>query len=96
MESNGFKPSTLVETYHPGMQLQEMQNIYKAIPNHFDKNADSNLIKYYFDSFIDLENSITQIKENFVQNDNITYDASVGFSLRTKIKNSMKQLCDKV
>lgn len=96
MESDGFKPASLVEKYHPNMQLQEMQNLYKAVPNYFDKNADSNLIQYYFDSFIDLEKSISQIKENFVQSENITYDASVGFSLRTKIKNSMKQLCDKV
>lgn len=31
-----------------------------------------------------------------MQSENIAYDASVGFSLRTKIKHSMKQLCDKV
>lgn len=96
IESDQFKPSTLIEKYHPNMQLQEMQDIYKAIPNYFDKNAQSNLIQYYFDPFVDLEKSITQIKENFYQTENIAYDASVGFSLRTKIKNSMKQLCDKV
>jgi hypothetical protein len=62
IESDSFKPAALIEKYHPDMQLQEMQNIYKAIPNYFDKNSDSNLIQYYFDPFIDLEKSITQIK----------------------------------
>lgn len=73
-----------------------MQKIFKAIPNHFGKNSQSNLIQYFFDNFIDLEKNITTIKENFVQTDHIKNDASVGFSLRTKIKNSMKLLSDKV
>lgn len=39
-----------------------MKNLYKTIPNYFDKNSDSNLIQYFFDPFIDLEKSITNIK----------------------------------
>jgi hypothetical protein len=62
MESEYFVPGTLLEKYHKNMNLLEMQNLYRAIPNAFDKNADSNLIQYYFEPFIDLENSISQIK----------------------------------
>lgn len=96
MESNTFKASSLIEKYHQGLTVKEMEDLYRAVPNFFDKNAEANLIRYFFDAFMDLEKSVTQIKENFYQAENISYDASVGFSLRTKIKNSMKQLCDKV
>jgi hypothetical protein len=53
-------------------------------------------VSYYFDTFIDLERAIGSIKDNFVQTERVKNDASVGFSLRTKMKHSMKQLCDKV
>jgi hypothetical protein len=96
MESDAFEPSTLIKNYHPSLPVTKMPDLFKAIPNYFDKNADCNLVQYYFDPFIDLASSVTQIKDSFVQSENIAYDASVGFSLRTKIKHSMKQLCDKV
>lgn len=96
MESEAFDPATLLKNYHPKLPLSAMQDLFRAIPNYFDKNADCNLVQYYFDPFVELASSITNIKDSFVQNENIAYDASVGFSLRTKIKQSMKQLCDKV
>lgn len=62
MESDAFDPNTLIKNYHPSLSLQRMQELFKAVPNYFDKNADSNLVQYYFDAFIDLASSVTQIK----------------------------------
>ena len=60
------------------------------------KFADNILAQYFFDGLTEIEGQICKARDNFVQVETIKSDASVGFSLRTKIKNSMKQLCDKV
>ena len=85
-----------MDSFHNNMDAAEMSAINKAIPHHFAKNAEANLVQYFFEQFVDLEKSASEIKDNFVQTERIKSEASVGFSLRTKIKNSMKQLCDKV
>lgn len=85
-----------MDNYHAAVEQQELQTLHKAIPTHFGKNAEPLLVQYFFDQFVELEKSIGMIKENFVQTERVKNDASVGFSLRTKIRHSMKQLCDRV
>ena len=45
---------------------------------------------------MEVEHSISAIKENFEESDKIKNDANIGYSLRTKMKNSMKNLSSKV
>lgn len=51
-----------MEKYHNRMDPEEIQKLYKVIPLHFGKKAQSNLVKYFFSEFIELEKHITQIK----------------------------------
>jgi len=60
------------------------------------KFADNILAEYFFEGLTEIESQICKARDNFVQVETIKSDSSVGFSLRTKIKNSMKKLCDKV
>ena len=39
------------------MDAAEMSAINKAIPHHFAKNAEANLVQYFFEQFVDLEKS---------------------------------------
>lgn len=45
---------------------------------------------------MEIAKNVTQIKDSFAQNQTIVTQASVGFSLRTQVKQSMSNLCDKV
>lgn len=96
LESDKFSPSTLMEKYHKNMPEDDKLALAKVVPHHFGKESDKNLVKYFFNNFIDSEHSISDIKENFDQSEKIRSDTNIGFSLRTKMKNSMKYLSSRV
>lgn len=95
-ESSEFSPAVLMEKYHKSMPDTEKSAIAKAIPHHFGKESDKNLVKYFFSNFIDTEHGVAEIKENFDQSEKLKSDTNIGFSLRTKMKNSMKYLSTRV
>lgn len=55
-----------MNSYHANMDATDMSAINKAIPHHFGKNAEANLVQYFFEQFITLEKSASVIKDNFV------------------------------
>ncbi len=67
MESDQFNPSVLMEKYHKNLTDADKNAIAKAIPHHFGKQYEKNLVKYFFSNFIDAEHMISDIKDNFDQ-----------------------------
>ena len=53
LESDKFSPSTLMEKYHKNMVEEDKLALAKVIPHHFAKESDKNLVKYFFNNFID-------------------------------------------
>ena len=74
------------------MTLKQMQSYHKAIPVQMGRNADHFLAGYFFEGLVEVEKQISAARDNFVQVERIKSEASVGFSLRTKIRQSMKHL----
>ena len=69
---------------------------HKAIPAQMGRMAENFLVEYFFQGLVEVEKQISLARDNFVQVERIKSQASVGFSLRTKIRQSMKHLSEKV
>lgn len=48
IESENFKPSTLIDKYHPSLGLKEFQNYHKVIPSQMARISDNLVVEYFF------------------------------------------------
>ena len=64
-ESDQFTPSILMDKYHKNIDDEEKHALAKQIPHHIGRDSQKNLVKYFFNEFMDVEHSISVIKDNF-------------------------------